>query len=66
MTKPENPPAFPFVYNKLMVTGMTLLDYFASQVIVPLIMASNYDRAVNVETAYEIARLMLIEREKHL
>ena len=72
--KPNNPPAFPRPISHdatpIQQDGMTLRDYFAGQVIGTLI-ANNFKYSENyypgeqrVEVAYQIADLMLKERDK--
>ena len=77
--KPNNPRAFPFeayhprdtnapfsLAHKFIESGMTLLDYFAGQALVALIIASNYEPGKRADRAYEIANDMLESREEKL
>lgn len=70
--KENNIPAFPSEFGSEgghPVPGMTLLDYFAGQVITGLVTQANFNRAkfdMLATDAYNIAGYMLEERKKHV
>tara|TARA_R110000868_G_scaffold87492_1_gene244701 strand:- start:401 stop:613 length:213 start_codon:yes stop_codon:yes gene_type:complete len=66
MSKPDNPPAFPYSIHmkggdKLSFPGMTLRDYFAGQVLMTLMKVGPRESA---HFAYAYADAMLAERAK--
>ena len=70
-TKPENPPAFPTTdYQE---NGITTLDYFAAHIASGSCFAKVGESDSNdptleevAEKVFELAKAMLIERQKHI
>jgi hypothetical protein len=76
MKEPENPPAFPCIYEHAECTseqhGMTLRDYFAGQAIVGLLAGATENDAITIQrngeqvigkAAYAVADAMLRARQ---
>lgn len=67
MTKPNNPPAFPYTQGNMTYTGMTLRDYMAARAIegasVSAISNIRYNHDLLAADAYALADAMLKARE---